>query len=123
MDEQRLRPRLAAIHGSIDAAHMTRPERMTHGRDVRDVRVRRMHPDRADLLTVHQADLLPGLAAIGRAIDPRAVREILAEPRFARPGPDDVRITRRNGTRKSVMFRHVCPPVVVFQTPPSAAPK
>ena len=79
VDEQRLRPRLAAVDGPVDATRPVRTEGVTDRGDVRDVGVGRMDADRADLLRVVEAEVGPGVAAVGGAVDAVAVGEVLAQ--------------------------------------------
>ena len=98
-DEQHLLPALAAVLRPEHAALRVRAVRMPDGRDVHDVRIRRVNADAPDLAAVGQADVRPGLAGVGRLVDPVARRQVAAQARLAHADVDDVRIRLRDGDR------------------------
>src|SRR5207244_2817176 len=74
-------------------------ERVTDRRDVHAIGVARVDHQVADLLRVVESQMLPAGAAIGGAIDARAIRDILARLRFARADVDHAGIRHRDGDR------------------------
>ena len=83
---EHLLPGGAAVQGAEDAAVLVRPEDVSERRRVGDIRIGRMDRDGADLAGVPQADVLPGLAGVGGAVDPVAHGDVAA--RAGRPGSD-----------------------------------
>ena len=99
VEEEHLLPRLAAVGRAEDAALRVRSEGVAHRGDEHAVGVARVDDDVADLLRVVEAEMLPAVAAVGRAIHARAVGQIFAQLRFAGADLDHVRIGRRDGDR------------------------
>ncbi len=69
---------------------------MAQRANVDDVGILRIDDDAADLPRVVQADVLPGLSAVGGFVDSVARAESGANVGFAGAGIDDVGIRRRN---------------------------
>ncbi len=72
---------------------------MPERRDKNDVRILRMHDDRADVAAVFQADIPPIAAAIDGLINAVAIGDIAAERGLAGAGVDRVVIARRDRDR------------------------
>src|SRR5262249_36552481 len=62
-------PGLAAVGGAVDAALLVGPVGMAEDGDEDAVRILRVDEQGSDLLPVAQAAVLPGLAAVGGAVD------------------------------------------------------
>src|SRR5262249_37737529 len=60
-----LLPRLPAVSGFKDAALFIGREKMAHGRDVNNVRIRRMNHDAGDVMRIAQSHAPPCLRAGG----------------------------------------------------------
>src|SRR6185503_13013068 len=89
VDVEHFGPGASRIARLEDAAlGITGPE-VAGGRDVRDVRVRRIEDDASNRARVMETDVRPRVAGVGRAIDTAAPRRALAIVLFARSGPDD----------------------------------
>src|SRR5207237_351685 len=71
-----LLPRVAAVGRAKDAALGVGAVRVTEHRDKHAASVARIDDERADLLSVAQADMPPGLAAVGGSVDPVANRQV-----------------------------------------------
>ena len=97
--EQDVLPGLPAVFGAVDAALSVRTVGMAEGGDVHQVRVSGMNADPRDVARVGQADVRPGLAAIGRAVDTIAVRHVAADAALAHARVQHVRIGRGQGER------------------------
>ena len=105
---------------------------MTERRDKNDVRIFRMHDERADVARIFQADVLPILAAIDRLINAVAVSDVAAQAPL-RPCRRKSCCDRDGATASAPIEEVDCclskigvqfaPPSVVFQTPPATAPK
>src|SRR5207302_2653581 len=65
-------------------------------RDVRGIRVARVHADPADVSRVIQAQMRPGLPRVGRAIHAVTVRDVAADAALAHPDVDHVRVRLRD---------------------------
>src|SRR5262249_32600560 len=66
---EHLGPRLAAVDRAEDTALGVRTEGMPESRHQHDIRIVRIDDECADLPRVFEADVAPGLAAIGRPVD------------------------------------------------------
>src|SRR5262249_58208891 len=95
---QNLLPRLAAVFGAIDAALAIRPEGVAQHRGKRDVRVRRMDNQCANL-SVLLPNLFPALAAVSGLVDSVTGLDIVTNVGFARAHVDDVWIRWSNRQR------------------------
>src|SRR5690606_24931765 len=87
------------------AALAVGPPDAAHGRDVYDVRVLRVDRNAADAARGFQSDVGPRPAAIGRLVDTVAPGVRAQGLAFARPDPDDLRVTGRD--RDVADRRHV----------------
>src|SRR5204862_4044963 len=72
---QDLVPGLAAVARLVDAAVLVGAVQAAEGADVDGVRVLRVDDDLADLVGLLEADVRPGLAAVGALVDAVAVRD------------------------------------------------
>src|SRR5262249_46867483 len=99
VDEQRARPRCAAVDGAIDAAILLRPVSVAERAREHDVGISRIDHDPPDPTRVVEARVLPGPPGVGRLVDTVADRDVAADERLASAGPDDVGIGRRDGER------------------------
>src|SRR5262249_3808209 len=90
IDGQDVFPRLSAVGGLVEAALPAWPVEPAQGPDVDDVRIGRMDGDAADLVTLLEAHVLPGLAAINRLVDAIAVGHRVARVVLTCADPDDV---------------------------------
>ena len=96
VDEQRLRPRLAAVGRHEDAALRVRPEQMSDRRDPDHVRVLRMDDDARDRLRFAQADVRerhPGVGGLEHAVTERRALPVV---RLAGADVEHARIRRRD---------------------------
>src|SRR6185503_14676197 len=76
-------PGLAPVFRSKNSALIIRSPDVTQRRDVDEVRIFRMHANAWYLTRVVEAQVLPGLAAVGRFVHAVAVRNVAANRRFA----------------------------------------
>ena len=96
VDEQRLRPRLAAVRRHEHAALRVGPEQVSHCRDPDHVRVLRVDDDAGDRLRFPQADVrerVPGVGGLEHAV---TERRALAVVRLAGADVEHARIRRRD---------------------------
>ena len=96
---QDLLERAAAVGGSIHAALVVRPVRVSEHRYEQPIRVVRIDDDVRDLLTIAQAEVRPGLAGVDRFVDAVTYRQVRPREPFAAADVDDVWIGRRDGNR------------------------
>ena len=89
-------PGLAAVLRAEDAALGVRAVRVAERRDERGVGIARIDPDLSDVPGVREAEVRPGLTAVGRAVHPVAVRDVAADAGLAHAGVDDVRVRGRD---------------------------
>src|SRR5581483_3092376 len=87
---EHLLPGLASVHRAVDAAFLVRPPGVAERGHVDDVRIPGVDHDVADVARIGEADVLPGVPAIGGTIDAIAVGDVASDRRFARPDVDDV---------------------------------
>ena len=85
-------PGLAAITGAEDAAFGVRAVGMAESGDQGDVGIRGMDDDLADVASVFQSHVVPGLAAVVRTIDAIAEGDVAANAGFAGPDVDYIGI-------------------------------
>src|SRR4029079_3436094 len=78
-----LLPRFATIGRTKHAALFVGAVRMTERSDVNEIRIARIDEDRADLLGVAQAEMLPRLATVSRFVHAVAGGEIRTLKSFA----------------------------------------
>src|SRR5262249_20718413 len=97
VEELRHFPGLAAVAGLVQAALPVRPPEAAQGGHIGDVRVFRVDGDAADVARLLDAEVLPGLAAVGGAIGPVAPGDAVARVALAGADPDDVRVGRGHG--------------------------
>src|SRR4029079_18133832 len=90
-------PRLAAVSGLEDAAHLIAGPLVTRRRDKHDVRIHRIHEHAADRAAVGESHLRPGLAGVSRFVNPGTGKARAEQVVLARAHPDDVVIRRRDG--------------------------
>src|SRR5579871_5309848 len=64
--------------------------------DINDVGILRMHANRADVQSVFETHILPGLARVGGFINAVAVRRVAADVRLAHADVNDIWIGFRN---------------------------
>ena len=105
VDEERPLPGGAAVSCPEDAALGLRPVRRAQRACENDLRIGRIDDDAADAAGLVQTHARPRLAGVHRLVDAVADRDMAANPRLARSGPDDVRIGRRNGERADRLRR------------------
>ena len=91
---EHLGPGLAAVGGAEHAAFGVGPEGVADGGDQHDVGIGRIDDDGADLAGVLQPDIGPGLAGVGRLVDPVAVADIAPQVALAAPDIDHVVVGR-----------------------------
>ena len=96
VDEENLRPGLAAIGCTKDASFWIRSVRMTECGDIDDVGVCRMDNHFADGAGVAQPDVLPRFAGIDGLINAVALRDIPTQASFTGTGIDHVGVGRSN---------------------------
>ncbi len=94
--EQHLVPGLSAVARFEDPAVGVRAVRITERCDVDDVGVRRMDANPADGHRLLEAHVAPGLAGIGRLVDPVTLDDVAAHRDLAHPGVDDVGVGLRD---------------------------
>ena len=99
VDEQRLRPRLAAVGRAEDAALRLRAVGVAERAGEHDVRVLRVDDEARDAAGLLEAHQRPGLAGVGRLVDALADRDVAADLALAGAGPDDVRVGGGDGER------------------------
>ena len=126
VEKQHSLPRLPTVGGAKDAAFRIGTKRVSDRRDENTIVIARIDDDVADLLRVVEAEVLPAATAVGGAIDAGAVREVLAQLRFAGADVDDVRIRRRHGNRAhggdvGLAVGHVAPGLPAVRRLPDAA--
>src|SRR4051812_18290578 len=80
---QDLLPSLAAVAGAIDATFPIGSEGVAEDGGEGNVRVRRMHDQRADLTRLFP-DVLPGFAGVSGLVDTVAGGDVAADVRLAR---------------------------------------
>src|SRR5581483_5811398 len=76
-------PRPAAVARPIDAALFVRAIRMAQGRGIHNIGIGGIDAQPRDHLRVLQADVCPGLAAVGRLVDAVALDGVAAQLGFA----------------------------------------
>src|SRR5205085_11436663 len=91
--------RLAAVGRAIDAALRVGSIRMAEHGDEQTIGILRVNDDRADLLAVAQAEMLPRPARVGRFVNPITDRKVGALQAFAAADVDDFRVRWRDGNR------------------------
>ncbi len=96
---QNFSPGVAAIGRAENAAFVIWAVGVAESGDEHGIRVFRIDDDPADLTRVLQADVGPGLAAIGGFVNAVAAREIRANIRFARAGVENVWVRWRDFER------------------------
>src|SRR5215469_11486049 len=79
-----LLPSLAAIGRAENSALRIRPIRMPQRRDKHDVWIRRMDNDLPDRPRIMEPDVLPGLPAVERFVNPITVRDVPSNASFPR---------------------------------------
>src|SRR5437870_227501 len=84
---------------AINTAIRIRSVGMAQGSYVDEVEIFRIDDDPANLPRVLEANMFPGLAAIGRFVHPVAELDRVAHVGFARADVNDVWILRRNRNR------------------------
>src|SRR5262249_1484328 len=97
VDGEHLGPVLAAVGRLVDAALLAGPVQPPERPDVDDVGVLRVNGEFADLESLLQPHVLPGLAAVGGLVDAVAVGDGVARVVLAGADPDDVPVRRRHG--------------------------
>ena len=112
---EHLFPGIPAVAGPEDAALIVGSKRVAQGSHVHQVRVLRMDPDPGHVARVRQADVLPGLAAVGGLVYTVAVGDVVADAALAGPYVDHVGVGvgyshRTDGRSLEVRVGHV-PPV------------
>ena len=93
-------PGFAAVSRFVDAALTVRAESVAERRYVHSVGVARVNPNLADKTRVFQAHVSPGSAAVGRLVNPVAVRHVDANRRLAHARVNHVRVAFRHGQRR-----------------------
>ena len=130
IDEKNAIPGFAAIGGFIEAALRIRSPQTAECRDVNHVWIRGMNHDAADVAGGVEAHLIPSLAAVSGFVNTVATKTNFGGCSARRYPP------RRGAGSEGAMARspieefsslsktgvNVTPPLVVFQTPPEAAP-
>ncbi len=99
VDEEDALPRLPAVPRPVDAALLLGSVQVAERRHEHHVRVTRVDddaPDPPDLLEPHVS---PRLAAVRRAVDPVADRDVRADERLPGSGPEDVGVGGRERER------------------------
>src|SRR5262249_49328211 len=96
IDEMDAVPGLAALHRPLPAAILAGRVEAAQGADVDDVGVVRVTHDPAGLKGLLQPHVGPGLAAVGRFVDPVAVRNRVARVVLAGAHPNDVPVRGRH---------------------------
>src|SRR5205807_1562520 len=94
---QHLVPGLAAVAGAEDAALGVGPVGVAEHGDEHPVRVARVDQHGPDLLAVAQADVLPGLAAVGRFVHAVADRQVRPLQALAAADVNHVGVRRGDG--------------------------
>ncbi len=94
VDRQNVIPGRAAVPRAEDAALGVGSPLVTQRADIGDVGVLRMHADALDALRVVEADVGPGLAAVGRAPDAQSVRNGVTRVALAGAEIEDVVVRR-----------------------------
>ena len=92
VDEEGALPGLAAVGRLVDPALVVAVPEVAGGADPDGVAVARVNGDPGDVLAVLEPRLLPGVAAVGRLVEPVADRDAVSDPRLAGPHPDGLRI-------------------------------
>ena len=87
---QNLVPGLTAVASTKDAALGVRAVSVPESGDKCDIRILGINDDRADVLGVPQANVLPGFAAIDRLVYAVAIRHIAANAGLTRTHVNDV---------------------------------
>ena len=90
-------PRLAAVDRLVEAAVGVRPVQPAEDADVSDVRVLRVDRDRADLVRILEADVLPRLAAVDGLVHAVAEGDAVARVGLAGADVEDVLVRRGHG--------------------------
>ena len=85
-------PGLSAVLATEDAAFRVGPIRMAERGDVDDIGIGGVHANARDRLRIAQADVLPGLAGVGRFVHTVALHHVTAQFRLAHPDVDHIRI-------------------------------
>src|SRR5262249_25588090 len=99
VDEQDFLPRLAAVRRAVHAALRSPAERLTDGRDVRDVGILRMDLQLPDLPDVTESDVLPRASRVRRLVDASADDHVRADRFAAGADVNDVGIRIRDVDR------------------------
>src|SRR5262249_26370937 len=100
-------PVRAAVRRPEDAALLLRSVRRAERARHDDLRICRIDDDAADAAGLLEAAQRPRLAGVGGFVDPAADRNMAADPRFTRSGPDEVRIGGCDGERTDRLYRLV----------------
>jgi hypothetical protein len=87
-------PGVATVGGHEDAAFLVRSVGMADGRDVYFLRVARVDDDARDVARVGEAEVFPGLAAVGGLVDAVAEGDRVADVGLAAADINDVGIAR-----------------------------
>ena len=92
-------PGVAPIGGTKDPALLVVAVRMSERRDINDVGIGGVHANARDRLCIRQAQVPPGLAAVGGLVDAVALGDAAAELGLAHANVNDVRVGFRYGHR------------------------
>src|SRR5690606_9480297 len=85
-------PRGAAVLAAEEAALLVWTKGVAERRHIDEIGILRVNLDLADVAGVAEAEVSPGLAAVGRLVDAVAVGHLVPDRRFAGTGVDHVRI-------------------------------
>src|SRR5262249_44398622 len=123
---ENLRPGFAAVARTEDAPLVVRTEDVAEHGGIDMIRVARMDPDTSDQARLSQANVLPGLASVGRAINAHTLGDVAAGAGRAGADIDDVRIgighrDRSDRASLELAVRDVVPAIAAIGSLPDAA--
>ena len=122
-------PCLPAVGCFEETAVAARPPERSFRSDVDNLRIARIDHDPADMLRLLQAEILPVLPAIIRAVNPIAIATLRCE--LVSPAPTHTTDgSFGSSSTQPIEYEptlsnsgvHVVPSLTVFQTPPEATP-
>ena len=94
--EEDFLPDRTAIGGSEYTTVCTRPERVAERRNVRSLRISRVHSNTPNRMRILQPEMVPGLSTVVGTVYPITLEHVSAELHFTHPNIDDVRIRLRD---------------------------